>query len=102
MTTYKITDSYGLLIESKSIIKTLSEWIDKEIDSLNAMPIDENDPDGDLPFINLVNRTIDKLNNVKSNLVEKNGLKQFNFIMDILNEFEGVTENLYGVEYQEI
>ncbi len=102
MTTYKITDSYGLLIESNSIIKTLSRWIDKEIDSLNAMPIDENDPDGDINFINLKNKTIEKLNNAKSKLVEKDGLKQFNKIMEVLDLFEEVIENPYGIEYQEI
>ncbi|WP_239704919.1 hypothetical protein [Mammaliicoccus sp. E-M24] len=102
MTIYKITDSYGLLIESKSIIKTLSEWIDKEIENIKDLPIDEYAPNGDINFINLKNKTIDELNNVKSKLLEKDGLKQFNKIMDILNTFEDVTVNSYGIEYKEV
>lgn len=102
MTIYKITDSYGLLIESNSIIKTFSTWINEEIETIERMPIDELAPNSDIEFINRKNETIDKLNNIKSNLLEKDGLNQFNKIMDVLNAFEDVIENPYGIEYQEI
>lgn len=102
MTIYKITDDYGQLVESNSIIKTFSTWINEEIETIERLPIDEYAPNGDIKFINRKNETIDKLNNIKSNLLEKDGLNQFNKIMDVLNAFEDVIENPYGIEYQEI
>lgn len=102
MTKYKITDNYGLLVESNSIIKTFSTWINEEIETIERLPIDELAPNGDIKFINRKNETIDKFNNIKSNLLEKDGLNQFNKIMDVLNAFEDVIENAYGIEYQEI
>lgn len=101
MTIYMVTSLGSETSKSNSIVETLSKWIDWEIISIKDMPIDDLAPDGDIRFINFKNETINKLNNIKSNLVEKDGLKQFNMIMDIVDEIEG-EENLFDMEYHEI
>lgn len=94
MTKHIIIESNDVIHHGDTIIKTFSEWINREIEIIKeAIVEDENCNNAHIKAIN-------KLNNVK--LAECNGRKQFNEILNIINEFENHGDNINHLMYVEV
>ncbi|GAB1611505.1 hypothetical protein HB162lentus_01490 [Mammaliicoccus lentus] len=94
MTKYIIIEGNDVIHEGNTIIETFTEWIKREIEIIKESIIeDENCNHAHIKAIN-------KLNNI--NLVECNGRKQFNNILNIINDFEGSGNNINHLMYVEV
>lgn len=96
MTTYTILESKEPMKESKSIIDVLTQWIDFEITNIeNNFSHDEDFRDD----AELGNKVINDLLDYQKNLVEKDGQKQFNEILEIVSKWDDIEQ--FELEYQE-
>lgn len=96
MTIYTISESKEPMKESKSIIDVLTQWINFEITNI------ENNFSHDEDFQNdteLGNKVINDLLDYQKNLVEKDGQKQFNEILEIVSKWDDIEQ--FELEYQE-
>ena len=91
MTKYIITECEDIAIENKKLKNTIKELINKEIKNIEDNTIKEDKE--------LAEKTIKKLSNLKP--YNKDGLKQFNEILNILSVWESAY-NPYELEYKEI
>lgn len=91
MTKYIITECEDIVIENKKLKNTIKQLINREIKNIQDNTIDEDKE--------LAKNTIKKLSNLKP--YNKDGLKQFNNILNILAKWEGAY-NPYELEYREI
>lgn len=83
---FVINDNLSTLAESESIQKVLKDWINKEIQNI-ADNMEEDEPQG--------KKTIKELQNFK--ITNKDILKQFNNICEILRNWEDV-QSAYDVK----
>lgn len=96
MTIYTISEGKEPMKESKSIIDVLTQWINFEITNI------ENNFSHDEDFQNdteLGNKVINDLLDYQKNLVEKDGQKQFNEILEIVSKWDDIEQ--FELEYQE-
>lgn len=91
MTKYIITECEHISIENKKLKNTIKKLINKEIKNIKDNTIEEDKE--------LAENTIKKLSNLKP--YNKDGLKQFNEILNILSVWEGAY-NPYELEYKEV
>ena len=91
MTKYIITECGDIVIENKKLKNTIKNLINREIKNIQDNTIDEDKE--------LAENTIKKLSNLKP--YNKDGLKQFNEILNILSVWESAY-NPYELEYKEI
>ncbi|MEJ7218451.1 hypothetical protein [Staphylococcus gallinarum] len=94
---YRIYEYDEPLKESNSIVSLFDKWIDFEILNIENNMLDQDHFDSDFKLGNLL---IDKLKNYKFSLVESNGEKHFNNVMNILNEWEDMS--FYGLKFYKI
>lgn len=92
MTKYIITECSDITIIDKKLKNTIKKLIDKEISNIKESVTRQEDEQ-------LAENTIKKLSNLKP--YNKDGLKQFNAILDILSDWEWAY-NPYCLEYEEI
>lgn len=97
MNKYSIYEYDEPLKESKSIVNLFNKWIDFEILNIENNMINQNEFDSDF---DLGNKIIDDLKNYKLKLVEEEGKKHFNQVINILNEWEDM--DFYGLNYIEL
>lgn len=93
MTTYKIKEMGETVHKGNSIVKTMKEWIKREIEIIEQTKVENECNSG-------AKKAIKQLHNVE--LVERDGRKQFNIIVNIIDEFEGHGNNLHHLEYVEV
>lgn len=91
MTKYIITECGDIVIENKKLKNTIKNLINREIKNIQDNTIEEDKE--------LAENTIKKLSNLKP--YNKDGLKQFNEILNILSVWESAY-NPYELEYKEI
>lgn len=91
MTKYIITECEDIVVENKKLKNTMKQLINREIKNIQDNTIDEDRE--------LAKSIITELSNLKP--YNKDGLKQFNNILDILSKWEGAY-NPYELEYKEI
>ena len=94
MTKYIIIEGNEVIHKGNTIIETFTDWIKREIEIIKESIIeDENCNHAHIKAIN-------KLNNIV--LVERDGQKQFNKILNIINDFEGSGNNINHLMYVEV
>lgn len=91
MTKYIITECEEIVIENKKLKNTIKKLIEREIKNIKDNTIEEDKE--------LAKEIIKKLSNLKP--YNKDGLKQFNEILNILSKWESAY-NPYDLEYKEI
>lgn len=91
MTKYIITECGDIVVENRKLKNTMKQLINREIKNIQDNTIEEDKE--------LSKSIITELSNLKP--YNKDGLKQFNNILDILSKWEGAY-NPYELEYKEI
>lgn len=91
MTKYIITECEDIVVENKKLKNTVKQLINREIKNIQDNTIEEDKE--------LAKNIITELSDLKP--YNKDGLKQFNNILDILSKWEGAY-NPYELEYKEV
>lgn len=91
MTKYIITECEDIVVENKKLKNTMKQLINREIKNIQDNTIDEDKE--------LSKSIITELSDLKP--YNKDGLRQFNNILDILSKWEGAY-NPYELEYKEV
>ena len=91
MTKYIITECGDIVVENRKLKNTMKQLINREIKNIQDNTIEEDKE--------LSKSIITELSNLKP--YNKDGLKQFNNILDILSKWEGAY-NPYELEYKEV
>ncbi|MDK1672882.1 hypothetical protein QOK74_08350 [Staphylococcus saprophyticus] len=97
MTKYIILESNDPMKESESIIDVLSQWIDFEITNINNNILHDEyfQDDKELGY-----KVINELTEYQKGLVEKDGQKQFNEILNIINKWDNIDQ--FELQYKEL
>lgn len=97
MTKYVILESNEPMKESESIINVLSEWIDFEITNIenNILHEEEFQVDTENGY-----KIINELVYYQKGLIEKDGQKQFNEILNIINKWDDIDQ--FELQYKEL
>ena len=94
MTKYIIIESNEVIHKGNTIIETFTDWIKREVKIIKEAIVEDDNCNG--AHIKAINN----LNNIV--LIERDGRKQFNEILNIINEFEGYGNNINHLQYVEV